>query len=174
VSFPSPTTGAVTNKKKVASRDERSGDDPLEVELEHSRWRHFAWAAVFGLFAAFLLFRVGGFVAGALGLVAAGLLARSGYSFGLTYLRPAGRILLRGTELQLPPRLHAPAQLTLPLGDVKHAYLLRRAVGWTTPGPLLVVETARGRFEYPRDWFSSETDQRRVASVVSKRLGHIA
>ena len=173
MSFPSPATGAVS-KKKAASRDERSPDDPLEVELEHSRWRHFAWAAVFGLFAAFLLFRVGGLFAGTLGLVAAGLMGRSGYHFALTYLRPAGRILLKGSELMLPPRLHAPAQLTLPIVDVKHAYLLRRAVGWTTPGPLLVVETARGRFEYPRDWFSSESDQRRVASAVSKRIGRIA
>jgi hypothetical protein len=161
------------SKKKTSSRDERS-DDPLEVELEHSRWRHFAWTVVFSLFAAFLLGRVGGFVAGALGVFFAGLAARSGWSFALTYVRPPGRILLRGNELYLPPRLHAIEPLTLPLVDVKHAYLLRRAVGWTTPGPVLVVETAKGRFEYPRDWFSSETDQRRVANVVSRRIGRIA
>jgi len=161
-------------KKKAGSRDDRSADEPLDVELEHSRWRHFAWGAVFGIFASFLLFRVGGVLGILLGIVALALLVRSGWAFVLTCIRPAGRILLRGDELHLPPRLHADGSLALPLGEVKHAYLLRRSVGWTTPGPLLVVETAKGRFEYPRDWFSSEGDQRRVANVVSRRIGHIA
>jgi hypothetical protein len=161
-------------KKKAGSRDERQGDEPLDVELEHSRWRHFAWAAVFGLFASFLLFRVGGLLGTLLGLVCLALLARSTRHFVLTCLRPAGRILLRGEELHLPRKLHGGDADPLPIGDVKHAYLLRRSVGWTTPGPLLVVETARGRFEYPRDWFSSEGDQRRVAHVVSRRIGRIA
>ena len=173
MSYPSPATGAVT-KKKAGPKGERSSDEPLDVELEHSRWRHFVWAAVFGLFTSFLVFRVGGIPGALLGVLSAALLVRSGWAFVLTCTRPAGRILLRGDELHLPVRLHAGDALELPLGEVKHAYLLRRSIGWTTPGPLLVVETAKGRFEYPRDWFSSEGDQRRVASVVSRRIGHIA
>jgi hypothetical protein len=161
-------------RKRTSTRDERPSDDLVEVELEHSRWRHFIWTVAFGILCAFLFFRVGGLVGAAIGMVSAALLVRSAWTFILTYLRPAGRILVSDHQLLLPPRLHAGAELTLPLEDVKHAYVVRRAVGWATPGPLLVVETKAARFEFPRDWFASEADQRRVAHAVSRRLGHLA
>jgi hypothetical protein len=35
----------------------------------------------------------------------------------------------------------------------------------------LVIETSDERFVYPRDWFASDSDQRRVAHALGRRLG---
>ncbi len=43
----------------------------------------------------------------------------------------------------------------------------------STTGPVLVLETKKGVFEYPRDWFAEGSDQRRVVLALNRRLGHL-
>ena len=39
---------------------------------------------------------------------------------------------------------------------------------------VLVVETARGVFEYPRDWFAGDNDQKGIVTALNRRLGRLA
>jgi hypothetical protein len=54
---------------------------------------------------------------------------------------------------------------------VTAAYFLRRSVPWTKAAPVLIVEVGERAYVYPRDWFRTEADQRRIldALVVSER-----
>ena len=69
---------------------------------------------------------------------------------------------------RLPDRLAA-----LSFGDVTHAFFLRRAVPWTQAGPILIVEVGEAIFSYPRDWFASESEQRRILEAINRRLGRM-
>ena len=51
--------------------------------------------------------------------------------------------------------------------DVSAVYFLRRAVPWTQAAPVLVVEAKGEAFIYPRDWFDSESDQRRIVDELT-------
>jgi hypothetical protein len=79
----------------------------------------------------------------------------------LSLLHPPGTIALGERTVVLPVSLCAGKSVEVSFGELKHAYILRRALPWMTQGPVLVVETAQGTYEYPRDWFSGEADQRR-------------
>lgn len=171
MSVSSPMPGVENNELRS---DGRASDDErrLEITLEHARWRHFAWAALGVGLGLLLIFGVGHTVAWiGLALCAGGVLAAQ--AFARTLLHPAGVITLSDTEIALPPALCAGVSITLPLGDVRHAYFLRRALPWTTSGPVLVVETARGVFTFPRDWFAADSDQRRIATSLNRRLGRL-
>jgi hypothetical protein len=144
--------------------------EPVVVPLASSRWRHFAWALVgLGLGVLFLaLFGPVGKALGALIAVGGGLAARR---FARTLAREAGAIRLGDAQLELPAGPCLAATDVVPLGDVRYAYLLRRSTPFLTSGPVLVVETSRGPFAYPRDWFETDADQRRLAAHINRRLG---
>lgn len=164
---------AGTRKAIATGRGEGAHvDDTLEVALEHARWRHFAWAVAGCALGVLLLVRLEGGVklVGALVLLGGLSAARA---FATTFLHEAGGISVGDDEVVLSPRLCSGQALTLPLADVRHAYLLKRSLSWATPGPLLVVETSRGAFQYPRDWFAHDGDQRRVMNAINRRLGRI-
>ncbi len=91
----------------------------------------------------------------------------------MTLLHPAGVISIRKDEIVLPPKLCAAGTVTIPFGELQNAYVLSRSVPFYTTAPLLVVETRRGVFEYPRDWFVAESDQRRVSRTLNRRMGRI-
>ncbi len=151
--------------------DRRGGDEPtLEIPLEHARWRHLAWAVVGLAGAGFLIFDVG-HAATWLGVLVALYGASAASSFVRTLLHPPGTIALRATEIALPDGLCTGAIVVVPLSEVKHAYFLRRSLPMTAASPVLVIETARGPFLYPREWFGAEGDQRRVATTLNRRLG---
>jgi hypothetical protein len=59
----------------------------------------------------------------------------------------------------------------LTVADLRHAYLLRRAVPWAVSGPVLIVEAKEQTWSYPRDWFGSESEQRRVLLALNRKLG---
>lgn len=143
---------------------------PLEVQLEHSRWRHFGWG-VFGLIAGAVLIWQLGTVGKWVGVLLILIGAWAGYHFVRTLTRPPGRILIDLESITLPAGLCRGPEHTFKLDQVHHAFFLRRAVPWTRTGPLLVVEVADSTFTYPRDWFASESDQRRVATVLNRYLG---
>ncbi|HKA89919.1 MAG TPA: hypothetical protein VKE22_19795 [Haliangiales bacterium] len=156
----------------MAKHDKTETED-VEVPLTHARWKNFAWGA-FGIgLGVFLAINMGsiGWVLAA--VVWAGTITNV-KKFVQTFLNPPGKIVIRGEDVVLPRGLCTGDEQAMPLGDLKHAYLLRRAIPWNTSGPVLVIETRRGVFEYERDWFPLDGDQRLVTATLNRRIGRAA
>jgi hypothetical protein len=45
-------------------------------------------------------------------------------------------------------------------------YFLRRSVPWNRSAPVLVVELGKRAMAFPRDWFATEADQRRIVHAL--------
>lgn len=167
---PAPGAGTDARRGKAKRKSRRDASEPTSVSLMHARWRAFAWAVGGIALGILLLIKLGsvGKVVGALLILASMLAVRS---FVLTLMHEPGKIDVANDEVTLPRGLCRNAPVTLPVGDLRHAYFLRRAVPWTRTGPLLIVETAKGVFQYPRDWFATDSDQRRIAAALNHRIG---
>lgn len=161
--------------KQRASGDEgvAAGSEPVEVTLEHSRWRHFGWVA-FGLALGLLLVIKLSTVGKMIGLVLVAIAAYHAYLFVRTLMSPPGTIKVTDEKVDLPVGLCRGEFQTFAVQDVRHAFLLRHAVSWTTTAPVLVIEAGERVFTYPRDWFLSETDQRRIARAIHARQGKLS
>jgi len=144
-------------------------DSEFQVALEHGRWRHFGWLAVGVGLGAFLVWRLGT-VGKGLGVVLLILGAVNLVRFARTLVRSAGAIAVGTDGVVLPVGLCSGQTHKVGYGGIRHAFFLRRAVPWTRTGPILIIETERGTFTYPRDWFTSDSDQRRIASAIHRRL----
>ena len=153
----SPATGEETDDKNTA--------DPVEIELEVSRQRTIGWAiggVIGGLLLVLKLGTVGvwaGYVLIALGLYRAFQLVQS-------YRNPPGTIRVTDKEVTLPRGLHMTKPVVVPPAEVTAVYFLRRSVPWNRHAPVLVVELGPRALAYPRDWFGSEADQRRVVHAL--------
>jgi hypothetical protein len=161
-------SGRPARRAAAAARHDEGGD--FQVALEHGRWRHFGWLAVGGALGVFLVWKLGT-VGKGLGVILILLGLVNLFRFARTLIRPAGAIAVTGDGVRLPDGLCSGQVHTVPYGGVRHAFFLRRAVPWTRTGPILVIETERGTFSYPRDWFTSDSDQRRIATAIHRRLG---
>jgi hypothetical protein len=135
--------------------------EPVEVELEGSRQRLISWT-VFGIiFGILLVWRLGtvavwaGWVLIALGLF-------RGYQLALTFIHPAGTIVVSDDKVVLPRKLHRPGPIVVKPSEVTAVYFLRRSVPMYHAAPVLVVEVGPRALLYPRDWFATEADQRHV------------
>ena len=148
----------------------RRSDRPVEVALIHSRRSHATWA-VFGLVVGGLLLWKLAIIGKILGVVFVVIAAFATRSLIRTLLHPAGAIHVDTDQVRLPVGLCAGKELSFPIAEVHHAFFLRRAVPWTRAGPVLVVEAGDATLTYPRDWFASEADQRRVLDAINQRLG---
>lgn len=173
MSAPSPVSGA----EAAAARSGRSagsrrgaGESTFHVTLEHGRWRHLGWVVVGAIAGCLLLWKLGA-VGKAIGVLLLGISALHVVRFVRTLLHPAGRIELGEDSILLPTGLCREGAHVVPYAHVRHAFFLRRAVPWSRTGPILVIETSERVFLYPRDWFSSDSDQRRVAMALNRRLG---
>lgn len=167
----SRTTGAKAEKPDPSEKDgEAETGGPLGVELENQRGRHLFWGGLGLALGVFLLVRMGPF-----GLVAGAVVLLFSYpSIRLSLLamrNPPGKIAVDDQGVSLPAGLCVGRTVSVPITEVKHAYMLRRVLPTGAHGPVLVVETEQGVFEYPRDWFGQEGDQRRVAQALNRRLG---
>jgi hypothetical protein len=140
--------------------------------MQHARWRHFGWV-FFGLVVGcFLLWKFGA-VGKGVGVVMLGMGIHHGVSFLRTILHPPGTFHLKKDALVLPAGLCRGTNIELSESELHHVFFLRKAVPWTKAGPVLVIE-ARGQVHtYPRDWFASDSDQRRIALALNRRLGRI-
>ncbi len=153
--------------------DEDEDDDVpasrrLTIGLEHMRFRHLSWTGIGIVVGALLIWKLGTVAQWAgVGLIGFGLWA--GYNFARTLLYPAGTIIVDEAGVELPRGLCKGEPSKFKLGEVAHAYLLRRAVPWTRAAPVLVVEAGGKAFSYPRDWFLTEADQRRVVRELHAR-----
>jgi hypothetical protein len=137
----------------------------VEVTLEHSRWRHLGWA-LFGLAMGMLLLARLGTVGQLAGLALIAFAVYRGYRFVRTLLVPGGTISVQSEKVALPRGLCQGQAEIFASDQVRHAFLLRRSVPWTTTGPILVIEAGEHVFTYPRDWFLSEVDQHRIARAI--------
>ena len=151
-----------------AARQESESE--FQVALEHGRWRHFGWLVVGGALGAFLLWKLGT-VGKGLGVILILVGVVNLVRFARTLLRSAGSIAVTEEAVRLPEGLCRGRAHTIEYGAIRHAFFLRRAVPWTRTGPILVIETDRRVFSYPRDWFTSDSDQRRIAHAIHRRIG---
>lgn len=152
------------------SRSRSPKNATVAIHLEHGRERHLGWFA-FSLAAGLVLL----FFLGAVGKVIGALLvimAAANLVSALRTLRnEPGTIRVAAEHIELPDGLCSNRIEEIPLSEVESAYTLRRALPIGRSGPLLVIETHRGGFAYPRDWFGSESDQSRVEMAIHRRLG---
>lgn len=165
----SPDSKAPTKAESKPSSKAESKPIPIEVVLEHGRTRHLGWVG-FGLVAGVLfvwkLGLIGQFIGA--GLLLAALL--QGSEAIRTFLHKPGTFHVTSDTIELPTGLCRGQQLSLSSEQLEHAFFLRRAVPWTQAGPVLVVEAAGKAYTFPRDWFASDSDQRRVAVALNHRL----
>lgn len=140
----------------------------LEIDLEHMRYRHLSWMGM-GLVVGSLLVWKLGTVGVWVGVVLMVVGAIATYSFVRTLMFPPGTIAIDDGGVQLPHGLCKGPPATFKLAEIAHAYLLRRAVPWTRAAPVLVIEAGGRAFSYPRDWFLTEADQRRIVRDLNAR-----
>ena len=142
----------------------------VEVTLEVSRHRPIGWT-VFGLIVGALLVwklgTVGKWVG--IGLMIVG--AFRAWQLIQSYMHPPGTIKVTDNEVTLPRGLCLPRPLKVKPSDVTAVYFLRRSVPWNRSAPVLVVELGAKALAYPRDWFSSEADQRHIVHALLRRSG---
>jgi hypothetical protein len=162
--------------KSAPGRRARDADDErplapgqtLRIPLEHMRYRHLAWMS-FGLVTGLLLIVKLGTVGQWLGVVLIGVGAYAGYSFARTILFPPGTIVVSTAAVELPRGLCKGPESRFEPAQISHVYLLRRAVPWTRAAPVLVIEADGKAYTYPRDWFLTEADQRRIVRELHAR-----
>jgi hypothetical protein len=162
---------ATRNEKSRKGRDRTArADVEITAALEHARWRHFGWS-VFGLVVGGLFVVVLGVIGKFVGVVLLLVAALAALNFAKTLLHVPGTIRVGTDKLVVPAGLCRGADSEYDYDVVRHAFFLRRAVPWTRAGPVLVIEAGDAAYSYPRDWFASESDQRRVVEAINRRLG---
>jgi hypothetical protein len=174
-----PATEAPAEPRKAAGRKARRKAHEkqralVEVTLETQMWRHAGWACALLIGGVLLVIYLGivGKVIGVL-LVASGL--RRGWKFARCLLRGPGRFRVGEDPVALLPRgLCVTAPDEVEVSAIKQVFFLRRALPWTHASPVLIVETTDRVYAYPRDWFSSDSEQRRVAKALTAQLGRTA
>jgi hypothetical protein len=171
VSKTSPKTGAATKADDEVDVDhphraDSKSDGPLDVSLVVDRHRHATWSLM-GLGLGALLMIMMGPVAQGIGAV----LAFIGAVNSILWLRllrgTPGAFTLHGDQLSLPLGLLTDKTSRASLSAVSAVYLLRRAVRWNWTAPVLVIEVGDKSFVYPRSWFGSERDQRRIMRALT-------
>src|SRR5450432_1200037 len=160
----SPTDGVAETPFRADDK-ERAPLETVEVELEASRQRLISWT-VFGIvFGTLLVWKLGtvavwaGWVLIALGLF-------RGYQLALSFIHPAGTIVVSEKHVVLPRKLHRPNPFDVKPSEVTAVYFLRRSVPLYHAAPVLVVELGSRAILYPRDWFATEADQRHVVHAL--------
>jgi hypothetical protein len=171
VSVSSRATGAAAKgqvKPRAEDRDDEAASDAgdrVSVELAHTRGAHLRWTLIGGALGVACVLALGtlGKVVGLVLLLTA---AWAGFKLFLTYRHPPGTIVIDGDDVALPRGLCQGEPSRHTRGEVTAAYFLRRSVPWTRAAPVLVVEAGGKAYAYPRDWFASESDQRRVLDAL--------
>ncbi len=105
----------------------------------------------------------GGYILIALGLFRA-------YQLVMSFIHPAGKIVIGPKQISLPRGAHRGNPLVVDASKVSAVYFLRRSVPWNRSAPVLVIEFDDEAFAYPRDWFASEADQRHVVHAILSHL----
>jgi hypothetical protein len=119
-----------------------------------------------GLVIGALLLSTFGTVAAAAGgiLIALGLYHT--WFFIRTLRHRAGAVTIDSRTISLPTGLCHRQPSPMAAETLAAAYFLRSAVPWNRSAPVLVIEAGGRAFMYPRDWFASEADQRRIMHAL--------
>jgi hypothetical protein len=170
VSATSPATGAATKTKR------READGPADatteaggrvaIQLEHARGHHARWLLIGGVLGALCILKLGTLGQG-IGVVLVVKALWDGFQLVRTYLNPPGTIVVDEDRVSLPRGLNRGAPVELDRKAIASAYFLRRSVPWTRAAPVLVIEAGGQAYVYPRDWFASEADQRRILEALA-------
>jgi hypothetical protein len=168
----SPSSPATGDESKDPFRKEdpdRAPTETVEIDLEVSRQRWIAWAIGGTVGGVLLILKLGtvGVWAGYL-VVALGLLRA--YQLVMSFVHPAGKIVIGPKQVSLPRTIHRGNPLVVEASKVTAIYFLRRSVPWNRSAPVLVIELGEQALAYPRDWFVSEADQRRVVRAILSHL----
>ncbi len=153
-----------------SDQEQPSGDRDVAITLANARWRHFVWSVLELASGLWLVLEMGPIVR-VLGILLLGLALRNGYRFMRTLLYDSGTIVVNKASISVPIGLCQGQTETFAMGEVRHAFLLRRAVPWSQSGPTLIVEAGEHAFAYPRDWFHSDGDQQRIVRAIRHHLG---
>ena len=140
--------------------------DTIEVTLQHARFRHLSWSLASLAIGGVLLYKLGT-VGKMVGVLVVLLALRSAYHFLRTLRHPAGTIRVTPDQVRLPEGLCSGVESSFAPEQIRHAFVLRRAVPWTQTAPVLILETEDRAYLYPRDWFTTESDQRRVLQAIA-------
>lgn len=104
-------------------------------------------------------------------LIALGLFR--GYQLAMSFMHPAGTIVVSPKQVTLPRSIHRARPIQVAPNEITAVYFLRRSVPWNRSAPVLVVELGDKAMPYPRDWFASEADQRHVVHAIRGILPHV-
>jgi hypothetical protein len=171
----SPATGSENKDSKGPFRPEDPDRAPLEtveIGFEVSRQRWITWT-IGGIVGGILLITKLGTVGVWAGYVLVALGLYRAYQLVMSFVHPAGTIVVGPKRVSLPRGVHTSRPLELAPTDVSAVYLLRRSVPWNRSAPVLVVEHGDKALAYPRDWFASEADQRRVVHALLSHLPQV-
>jgi hypothetical protein len=152
-------------------RSERPSGSRIEIELEVARSRSIGWT-IFGLLVGGLLIWKLGTVGVWVGVALVATGAYHAWNLLQTFLHPPGMIVISDREVSLPRGLCMSRPVLAKPSDITAVYFLRRSVPWNRASPVLVIELGPKAMLFPRDWFGSEADQRRIIhALLRDKLG---
>lgn len=158
---------STSTKSEAASPDSPPSGSPtaVAVDFEVYRGSWIGWLVIGAVLGVLLLLNLGtiGRWMGVLLLLYA---VWNGVKLAQSLLHKPGTIEVSADRIVVPRGLCRGNPLVLKPADVSAAYFLRNSVPWNRSAPLLIIEAQQEAHSFPRDWFSSEADQRRIISAI--------
>jgi hypothetical protein len=166
-SLPPGTPSAAKSSALNGEAEVGARADVVTVYLLADRSRRASWM-LGGLVIGGLLIWKFGTVAAAGGAILMAMGLYHTWFFVQTLRHEGGAVTIDASarQVSLPTGLCRGAPTRVPSATIGAAYFLRQAVPWNRSAPVLVIETAERAYVYPRDWFASEADQRRIMHAV--------
>ena len=138
-----------------------------------SRQRWIAWT-IGGIVGGILLILKLGTVGVWAGYIVVALGVFRAYQLVMSFVHPAGKIVIGPKQVSLPRGVHRSNPLVVDSAKITAVYFLRRSVPWNRSAPVLVIELGGDQaLAYPRDWFASEADQRHVVHAILSQLSDV-
>jgi hypothetical protein len=163
--------GAAPRRAREADKEAKdTKDEAVSVYLVSDRGRRGSWMLGGGVIGGLMVWKFGT-VAAAMGGVLLLVGLYHAWFFVKSLRNDPGTVAVDAQQLSLPTGLCEVAPPPLATSELTAAYFLRHSVPWTHTGPVLVIEAGGRAYLYPRDWFASEADQRRIMHAV---LPHLA
>lgn len=156
---------AAVEAEAPPAKSGRADKPKVAVELEVDRSRSASWTVLGSIIGALLIWKLGTVGVWA-GIVLVALSAYHAWLLAQTFLYAPGTISITDREVTLPRGLCMPRPVTVARGEVTAVYFLRRSVPWNTAAPVLIVELGPKAMAFPRNWFASEADQRRIVHAL--------
>lgn len=140
----------------------------VKVDFEVYRGAWIGWLVIGSVLGGLMVVKLG-----TLGQYLGGILivlaAWNGFKLAMSLLHQPGTIEVSTERVVLPRGLCRGNPLVLSHAEVTSAYFLRNSVPWNRSAPLLIIEANQIAHAFPRDWFASEADQRRIISALVAR-----